>query len=240
MSAADLAVVELEALLRWHHPARGLILPGEYLPFAERSRLILPLTRWVIGEVMEQAARWQAAGLPDLRIAVNVPVAALAESGLVGHVTARLEAHGLPPGMFTIEVTEGAMDDQGKAMATLGALRGLGMQVAVDDFGTGCSSMVRLGSLPLDRLKLDGTLLAAAGRQADQEAFLRAIVALGASLGLPVVAEGVETSRQFEILRRVGCAQVQGFLFARPMPASELPGWLERWAEERQRRCAAL
>lgn len=226
-----LAVVELEALLRWRDPAHGVILPGDFLPFAERSRLILPLTDWVIAEATQQAARWRAGGIAEVPVAVNVPAMALEAAGFVERVAERLAAHGLPAGALTVEVTEGAMGDQGKATGALEDLRRLGVQVALDDFGAGYSSMARLGSLPLDRLKLDRSLLAVAERQnGGEEPFLRALVALGTSLGLPVVAEGVETARQLEILRRVGCAQVQGFLLAPPMPAEAVGPWLERWA----------
>jgi EAL domain-containing protein (putative c-di-GMP-specific phosphodiesterase class I) len=159
-------------------------------------------------------------------------VAALESSGLVEHVAARLAVEGLAADGLAVEVTEGAMSDQGAATATLDALRGLGIQVAVDDFGAGYSSLGRLGTLPVDRLKLDRSLLAAAERHASEQAFLRAMTTLGASLGLPVVAEGVETARQLELLRGAGCAWVQGYLFARPMPGEQVLGWLHGWSTQ--------
>src|SRR4051812_43418622 len=223
VDAVSLEARSAEALIRWRHPERGLVPPGGFLPTAERNRMIVPLTYWVLDEALSQAAAWRAEGPGPLPVAVNVAIPALEADGLVRHVERRLAAHSLPPEALVVEVTEGAMADGRQAMATLAALRRLGVRVAIDDFGAGYSSLARLRDLPLDVLKIDRAFLAARGLKG--EAILRAVVELGRSLGLPTVAEGVETAEQLGLLRRVGAGLAQGYLIARPMPAAELAAW---------------
>jgi EAL domain-containing protein (putative c-di-GMP-specific phosphodiesterase class I) len=191
----------------------------------------VPLTYWVLDEALSQAAAWRAEGPGPLPVAVNVAIPALEADGLVRHVERRLAAHSLPPEALVVEVTEGAMADGRQAMATLAALRRLGVRVAIDDFGAGYSSPARLRDLPLDVLKIDRAFLAARGLKG--EAILRAVVELGRSLGLPTVAEGVETAEQLGLLRRVGAGLAQGHLIARPMPAAEFAAWTRSWADGR-------
>ena len=193
VDAVSLEARSAEALIRWRHPERGLVPPGGFLPTAERNRMIVPLTYWVLDEALSQAAAWRAEGPGPLPVAVNVAIPALEADGLVRHVERRLAAHSLPPEALVVEVTEGAMADGRQAMATLAALRRLGVRVGIDDFGAGYSSLARLRDLPLDVLKIDRAFLAARGPKG--EAILRAVVELGRSLGLPTVAEGVGDRR---------------------------------------------
>ena len=155
---ADQTCHSYEALVHWQHPRRGLLSPAAFLPAAERSRLIVPLTFWVLAEAMRQLAAWRADGLGDACVAVNLSAAALEAEGLVEHVLARLQGEGLPATALLIEVTEGVLDEAGPAIAVLEALRGAGVRVAIDDFGAGYSSLARLRDLPLDLLKIDRAL----------------------------------------------------------------------------------
>ena len=215
----------IEALVRWNHPERGLLLPSEFLRVAERSRLVVALTFWVLAEAMRQAAAWRAAGLGEVGVTVNLAAAALEADGLAEHVAARLRAEALPATALLVEVTEGAVADDGRAVVVLEALRRMGIRVGIDDFGAGYSSLARLRDLPLDLIKIDGAFLAATP-DSRGEAILRAVAGLAQSLGLPTVVEGVETVEQFRLLRRVGVTCAQGYLLARPMPASQSrPGW---------------
>jgi EAL domain-containing protein (putative c-di-GMP-specific phosphodiesterase class I) len=180
-----------------------------------------PLTAWVVSETVRQAAAWAALDGPGGTAAlVNVAAEALEGDELVGLVADRLRAAALPPGRLVLEVTEGAIADGGRALETLEALRGLGLRVAVDDFGAGHSSLGRLRELPLDLLKVDRAFLAAP--DARGEAILRAVVALAEGLGVPTVAEGVETAEQLAEAADLGCALAQGFHIGRPVPADEL------------------
>jgi EAL domain-containing protein (putative c-di-GMP-specific phosphodiesterase class I) len=231
VGAERLGLHALEALLRWNHPERGLVAPGEFLPAAERGRLIVPLTFWVLAEAVRQAAAWRAEGLGDVCVAANLATAALDADGLVEHVTEQLRAEGLPAGALTVEVTEGAVAGDSKMVVVLEALRRTGVRVAIDDFGAGYSSLARLRDLPLDLLKIDRAFLAAPGVRGD--ALLHAITGLAQSLELPTVVEGVETVEQLGLLRRAGASYAQGFLLARPMPAARVPAWLATWNEGR-------
>ena len=180
-----------EALLRWRHPDRGLTAPGEFLPQAERNRLIVPLTYWGIAEALRQAAAWRAGGIADAYVAVNLALPVLAGEGLVEHVGARLRAEGLPADALLAEVTEGAMAEGDRVTAMLARLRGTGVRIGIDDFGAGYSSLARLRDLPFDLLKIDRAFLAGSSRK--EEAILRAVVELARGLDVPTVAEGVET-----------------------------------------------
>lgn len=228
----DLTLHEVEALIRWEHPTRGLLLPGQFLPGAERGRLVVGLTFWTVTQALRQAAAWNRDG-HRIHVSVNLATAVFEAEGLVEHIATSLLDVGLPAEILTVEVVEEAMVDRSKAIAVLSRLRWLGVRVAIDDFGAGHSSLARLDQLPLDILKIDRAFLTSTS--ARSEAILRATVDLAASLGLMTVLEGVETREQFELASWIGADCVQGFLFARGMPANEIPGWLEGLAPGRNR-----
>ena len=202
--------------------------PSALLPAAERNRLIVPLSQWVTAEALRHAAAWRADGLGEVPVAVNLTAQALAADGFAEHVADRLQLEDLPGSALLVEVAEGAVADDRKVVTALEELRSVGVRVAIDDFGTGCSSLARLRDLPLDLLKIDGTFLVTPCPKG--EAILRAVVELGRSLGLPVAVEGVETEAHLALARRVGAGWAQGYLFARPMPATRVTAWAQAWA----------
>jgi diguanylate cyclase (GGDEF)-like protein/PAS domain S-box-containing protein len=218
-------VVGVEALIRWNHPSRGLLLPAEFIPFAEESDLIVEIGIWVLGEACEQAADWRRQGLSkgEFSMSVNVSARQLARDGtLVRDVAAALERSGLAPSDLTVEVTESAvLEDPDQAVATLAALRARGVRVAIDDFGTGYSSLSQLQKLPVDVLKIDRAFVSGAG-SSSETAVTETLVKLGRMLNLKTVAEGIETAAEAAILEALGCNLAQGFYFGRPMAPDEL------------------
>jgi len=223
-------IAEVEALVRWHHPARGLVSPAAFIPLAEETGLIVPLGRWVLGEACRQARAWADAGTP-VAVAVNLTAREFQRPDLAGEVAAVLAATGLAPELLRLEITESlAMRDAAATVATLVALRDLGVQIAIDDFGTGYSSLAYLKRLPVDTLKIDKAFVDGLGSDAGDTAIAAAIVALGHTLGLRVIAEGVETAAQAAALRDLGCDFAQGYHFARPLPATEVGTLLGRGA----------
>ena len=222
-----------EALLRWQHPEQGTIPPSSFLAAAERNRLIVPLTFWVVDEALRHAAAWRAAGIGPVQVAVNLAASALDTSTVAEHAGERLRAHSLTPDSLLVEVTEGVIADGHRAMAALQALRSLGIQIAIDDFGAGHSSLARLRDLPLDVLKIDRAFITPPhGRS---EAILRAVVDLARGLDLPTVIEGVENADQLDLVRRVGVTWAQGYLVGRPMPAHAVQTWAKAWTDGRLR-----
>ena len=216
-----------EALLRWHHPERGLVSPGVFVPIAERFGLIGSLGQWVTDEACRQMRAWQDLGL-ILRVAINLSVHQLRQSDLVDRIQDSLRRHSVPPEHLTFEITESAaMEDPQSSLRVFERLAQLGVQLAIDDFGTGYSSLSYLSKLPASQLKIDRCFVQDVDRDVDARAIVSAVIKLSHALGLTVVAEGVETRSQLDILRRLGCDELQGFLFARPMPARQLRGWLQ-------------
>jgi EAL domain-containing protein (putative c-di-GMP-specific phosphodiesterase class I) len=204
-----------EALVRWQHPERGLIGPGDFIPVAEDSGLILPLGAWVIDEACRQAAAW---GEDGVGIAVNASAVQVGQPGLPGIVAAALERHGVAPERITIEITETALiADPDGAAVTLQALRDLGVRIALDDFGTGYSSLSSLKRYPLDTIKLDRSFIADLNPGTRDAAIVSSLVAMADSLELATVGEGVETEEQRDQLKALGCRVAQGYLFARPL-----------------------
>ncbi|PWV59464.1 putative bifunctional diguanylate cyclase/phosphodiesterase [Plasticicumulans acidivorans] len=213
-------IVGAEALLRWTHPQRGAIAPADFIPLAEETGLILPIGEWVLREACRQAATWRAAGLPPLMMAVNLSARQLRSANLLERIDAALQASGLPPEQLELELTETSlMDDAEAARELLGALRARGIGVAIDDFGTGYSSLAYLKRFPLARLKIDRSFVCGLPDDGNDVAITRAIVALAHSLGLELIAEGVESAAQREWLLALGCGGGQGYLFARPLSA---------------------
>ncbi len=222
-------IIGTEALLRWQHPTRGMILPGKFIPVAEESSLIVHIGKWVIDTACAQNVAWQNAGLPLIPIAVNISARQLHDKDLVPTVRAALAASGLDPKYLEIELTESAvMLSVDKAMSTLSELRAMGVQVSLDDFGTGYSSLSYLKRFPVTRLKIDQTFVRDLATDVDDAAIVRAIIVVAEELSLEVTAEGVETAQQVAFLTAHNCGEAQGFYFARPGPANEILTLLER------------
>jgi diguanylate cyclase (GGDEF)-like protein/PAS domain S-box-containing protein len=218
--------VACEALVRWHHPRRGLVPPADFIPLAETSGLIVPMGEWVLDEACRQAAAWRADGSAgaDLVMAVNLSPRQLSADGLTATVAATLERHGLPADRLCLEITESViMADPAAATATLRELKALGVQLAIDDFGTGYSSLGHLKQLlPVDVLKIDRSFVRDIATSDEGQAIVAAVVDLASKLGVTTVAEGVEEPAQADILRELRCSVGQGYMWSRPRPADEL------------------
>ena len=210
-----------EALVRWQHPERGLVAPGEFIAVAEEAGLIEAIGEWVLHTACREAAAWRARGLPFGRVAVNLSPLQMRQPRVVESVRAALVASGLPAAMLELEITESALQTGGPAADVLTQLKALGVEIAIDDFGTGYSCLNSLKQLPIDRLKIDRSFVRDVPGDADDTAIVEAILAMSHSLGLGVLAEGVETEAQRDYLLAHGCHDMQGFLFSRPLPAPE-------------------
>ncbi len=220
MVAPDGPMTGVEALLRWNNPSLGLVPPDRFLPLAERTGLIVPIGNWVINEACRQMAEWHALGKGEWSIAVNLSTVQLANAGLVDVVRTALQSNGLPPRFLTLEVTEStAMRDAEAALIVLDQLSALGVSISIDDFGTGYSSLLYLKRLPANELKIDRGFITELAKNNDDAAIVSSIVALGKTLGLRIVAEGVETAEQQEMLTELGCDILQGYLLGKPMSA---------------------
>ncbi len=216
-------MVGAEALLRWNHPTRGLVPPDQFIPLAEKTGLIVPIGEWVLDEACRQMSQWQASGRPDWTIAVNLSAVQFNHPGLVQMVRNALERHGLAPHCLTLEITEStAMRNADASMVILQQLHDSGVRISIDDFGTGYSSLLYLKRLPASELKIDRGFVNDLVNNAEDAAIISAIVALGQTLNLKIVAEGVETREQQEFLTRLGCSSLQGFLLGRPMTPDNL------------------
>ena len=212
----------VEALLRWRHPQHGLIGPDAFIAIMEDNGMIVTVGRWVLNEALAQLKAWDIAGLPNLYVSVNLSILQLNRGNLVTELTTLLELYELPGQRLTLELTESlVMANPEQSIATLNQISELGIQIAIDDFGTGYSSLAYLKRLPIDKLKIDKTFVRDLGEDSDDTAITHSIIALGQTLGLTVIAEGVETQTQQSLLLSLGCAQAQGFLYARPMSAAE-------------------
>jgi diguanylate cyclase len=227
----------VEALLRWRHPERGLMMPEDFIPAAEESGLIIAIGEWVLREACRQCKAWQQEGLPPVRVAVNVSATQFRQGNLLGVIRAAVAHSGLDPRFLEIELTESAvMMNPEESAAILAELNGMGLLVSVDDFGTGYSSMSYLRRFPIDNLKIDRGFVKDLITRSDDASIVRAIISLAHSLRLKVVAEGVETLEQLHSLKSMGCDQYQGFHFSPPVAASELAELLrERQHESGER-----
>ncbi len=238
----DDVLVACEALLRWNHPERGLLMPDEFIPVAERQRLMLPMGQWALKEAARCAARWHAQGLGIAPVAVNLSTVQFQSVGFVEAVAQVLADDGdvrQAASLLELELTERMlMDDLGEVKHRLLRLKAIGLGIAVDDFGTGYSSLGHLKELPIDKIKIDRSFIHDLPGNRDSAAITRAIVQLGLSLGMTVTAEGVETDAQRQFLAQQGCAQIQGLLIGAAMPVAEFEAWA-RARRETERRVAA-
>jgi diguanylate cyclase (GGDEF)-like protein len=217
MNLAAGRVAGFEALVRWQHPRDGMVAPAEFVPLAEETGLIVPIGEWVLRTACREAAAWPA----HLTLSVNLSPVQFGRAGLLETVTSALAQSGLPPERLELEITETLLlQETGATLALLHRLKALGVRIAMDDFGTGYSSLSYLRTFPFDEIKVDRSFIAA-GTDAGTAAILRAIVTLGASLGMTVVAEGIETPEQLAFATRQGCDAVQGYLIGRPLPFAE-------------------
>ncbi|WP_435881846.1 putative bifunctional diguanylate cyclase/phosphodiesterase [Streptomyces diastaticus] len=236
----DGQVAGLEALVRWVHPERGRVPPDEFIAIAESSGLMPHLTEYVLETALGQVARWRAQGL-NVPVAVNVSPRDVHSPGFAGAVAARLARHGVPAGALQLEITEHVLlEDPQRAADTLAALTGHGVRMSLDDFGTGYSSLVHLRRLPVSELKIDRSFVARLAVDTEDAEIVRCTVDLAHSLGLLVVAEGVEDDETWERLRDLGCDAVQGWLVAAAMPADETTAWLRARGARGWRRPAEL
>jgi len=222
----------MEALLRWRHPTRGLVHPGEFIPLSEETGLIVPLGQWVLREACRQNRAWQRQGLPPLRVAVNISAVQLRHDDLADHVLLALRESGLEARYLEVEITESVvMQNASGAVLMLDRLSALGVHLAVDDFGTGYSSLSYLKRLPIDTLKIDQSFIRDLSIDHSDAVIVEAIVALAHSLKLQAVAEGVEDKVQLRFLQSLGVDQYQGFLYSKPLSAAEFERFLTTPAE---------
>jgi diguanylate cyclase (GGDEF)-like protein len=222
LDAQSRKIAGAEALIRWRHPTRGLLLASEFIPLAEETGLIKSIGEWVLREVCTQISTWLSDGVKVVPVAVNLSPLQFGQENLATIIARILEETSLDQTYLELELTESAiMENEQEADASLAELRALGMNISIDDFGTGYSSLSRLKSFNLDALKIDKSFVANCGENPDDRAIITAIIAMARSLGLKVVAEGVETEQQLIFLRELGCNEIQGFYFSRPVPPEE-------------------
>ena len=230
VAVADGEIEGVEALIRWQHPRHGLMPPDEFLTIAEETGLIVGVSEWALNAALEQSRSW--GGRAELPVAVNVSMQNLQDENLPALLATLLERHSVRPETLKIEVTETAlMADPQRSAEIFAQLREMGVKVSIDDFGSGYSSLAYLKQLPVHELKIDRSFVIGIKPSAEEIAIVRSAIEIGHSLGLMVVAEGVETQAAWDILAELGCDAVQGYLIARPMPARQLGRWLSAgWA----------
>jgi len=218
-------VTGVEALMRWRHPQRGMVGPHIFIPIAERFGLIHALGNWLIEEACRQIRAWSDDGL-RMRVAINLSVHQLRQGDLVDRIADALQRHRIEPMLLTCEITESAaMEDTRATLQMIERLSAIGVRLSIDDFGTGYSSLSYLRQLAAEELKIDRSFVMDLEASADARAIVDAVVKLAQALGMKVVAEGVETEAQQRILSLLGCDELQGYLFAKPMPAEALTLW---------------
>jgi len=223
------AIVAVEALIRWHHPQRGSVPAAQFIPVAEKCGLIVPMGRWVLREACRQARAWRDVGLPRMRMAVNISAVELRAKDFAAGVHAILVETGLAPPYLELELTETfLMQESGSTAAVLQSLKHIGVQLALDDFGTGYSSLSHLRRFPIDTLKIDQSFVRDLATDVDDASIVSAVINMGKSLHMRVVAEGVETREQLAFLQDQSCPEAQGHYFSRPIVAGECAKLLRR------------
>jgi len=224
------SVIGAEALLRWHHPTRGLVMPGEFVHLAEETGLIHEIGNWVLDTAFAQLRKWRETGFGHLQIAVNIAASQFRASNFSDRIIERIKREGCDPRLVEIEITEtGLLRDPEGVGRTVSALRAIGVSVAIDDFGTGYSSLSHLKRFPIDTLKIDRSFVADVLTDRDDAAIVYAVIALAHALEINVVAEGVETEEQRVLLAQQGCGAYQGYLFSRPLPSAAFEALLKQY-----------
>jgi EAL domain-containing protein (putative c-di-GMP-specific phosphodiesterase class I) len=222
------ALVGVEGLVRWQHPDRGFVSPAQFVPLAEETGLIVPIGAWVVEEACRQWADWRLQGLPAFGVSINLSARQLRDEKLPEVVRQSMQRHAVPPGVLELELTESmVMEGAEHNLRQMQALRTLGVALSIDDFGTGYSSLAYLNRFPIDKLKIDRSFVHDMLADPTDRAITMAIIGLGHTLGLKVVAEGVEQPREAELLREANCDELQGYLFAEPMAADDLAAWIQ-------------
>jgi EAL domain-containing protein (putative c-di-GMP-specific phosphodiesterase class I) len=217
------AIAELEALVRWRHPERGFVSPGDFIPLAEETGLIVPLGAWVLRRACRQLQEWREGGGPEVPVAVNVSPRQFAQATLVDETIAVLRETGVSPRSIKLEITESALMSRApETLAIMARLRELGVAFYLDDFGTGYSSLGYLPRMPIAALKIDRSFVSSMGADPTARSIVEIVVTLAHGMGMHVVAEGVETKEQLEQLRALRCDYAQGFFLARPMDAAQV------------------
>src|SRR5437773_4912382 len=217
-------ITGVEALLRWNHPDLGTVSPGQFIPLAEETGLIVPTGRWVLEEACAQNMAWQRRGLRPVTMAVNLSPRQFADAHLLHDVDEALLASGMSPVLLQLEVTESmVMGNVSRAIKVLDAVQSRGIRLAIDDFGTGYSSMSLMKHFPIDTIKIDRSFVRDLPRDSEDQAITQAIISMGKALGMTVVAEGVETIEQQAFLRKHACDETQGYLFGRPVAPEQIP-----------------
>jgi EAL domain-containing protein (putative c-di-GMP-specific phosphodiesterase class I) len=230
VSARTDEIVGAEALIRWHHPTRGLLQPGAFIPVAEQQRLMLPIGQWVLREAARCAARWDGWGLRVAPVAVNLSSMQFQSAQFVESVAQVLREEGVDGSLIELELTERMlMDDLADVGAKLRRLAALGIRVSVDDFGTGYSSLGHLKELPIDKMKIDASFVKDLPGNRGSSAITRAIIQMARSLGITAIAEGVETEEQRSFLALNGCDELQGELISRPLSCADFEAWVKDW-----------
>ncbi len=221
------AVVGAEALLRWNHPTLGFVPPSDFIPVADSSGLILPIGDWIIEEICRQTASWRSQGMPNIQMGINVSGHQFEHRELGTQVLNQLSRSGLDINAVDLEITETvAMERTEHVTRNVDQLVEAGISISMDDFGTGYSSLSNLQAFPVRRLKIDGSFVRGIGADQDNEKIVEAVVGLGHSLGLSVIAEGVETEEQVTFLKERECDEIQGYLISKPLPAAEFQAFL--------------
>ena len=224
-TVAESEVIGFEALARWLHPVRGFVPPGDFIPLAEESGLIVEMGEWILREACREAASWAA----PLQIAVNLSPAQFMHGDLVGLVHSILLETGLAPDRLELEITEGVLiEDFDRGLGLLRRLKALGVRISMDDFGSGYSSLSYLQAFPFDKIKIDRAFISNLDRNVQSAAIIRAVIGLARGLNVPVVAEGVETIEQLAFLANEGCDGVQGYLLGKPHPIGHYAGLVGR------------
>jgi diguanylate cyclase (GGDEF)-like protein len=225
-------VIGIEALVRWDHPVHGLLMPAEFIPLAEESDLIVPMSKWLLDEACHDMARWLDEGMRPMRVAVNASERLFRDANLVESIAAALAAANLDPRHLEIEVTERTITHEAeRTERALERLSDMGVRVAIDDFGTGYSSLRQLQGLSIHALKIDQSFIREAHRRAESRAIVEAIVSIARSFDLGVIAEGVETAEELAAIRRLGCTRVQGYLIARPLRPDRVMEFVDSYDE---------
>ena len=218
-------IVGFEALARWMHPRKGLLIPDLFIPLAEQTGRIEAITAWVIGQALSQCHVWREAGL-DVPVSINLSPLTLHNLSFPGEIAAAMERWAVPPEMLMLEITESAIiSDVARATETLNRLHDMGVRVWIDDFGTGYTSLSYIRHLPVSGIKVDKSFIAQMPEVGDDAAIVRSIVDLGRNLGLRVVAEGIENRETWDLLADLGCNEAQGFYIGHPLRAEEIPEW---------------